>query len=241
MFSIAHRVCGQIRDFIVPPRPARTLCGRTLAVASIADIKLKHRELVLTFDDGPMPEHTEAVLRALDDAGVKATFLMIGAQARRNPDLVRMVAERGHTVGSHTNHHLNLKEVDPGIARADIDAGIENVAAALQPSRFPAAPFFRFPFLLGTRRLRKELGNRRIVVLDADITVGDSDVNLSPQRLYRQAVRRIVRRGSGMVLMHDIHARTATLLPGLFAEIRRRGFTIVHLVPATAESMSTQR
>ena len=234
MFSIVHRVCGQVRDFIVPPRPAHTLCGRTLAVAKIADIKLKHRELVLTFDDGPMPEHTEAVLRALDNAGVKATFLMIGAQAKRHPALVRMVAERGHTVGSHTNHHLNLKEVDPRTAWADIDAGIENIAKALQPSRFPAAPFFRFPFLLGTRPLRKELRNRRIVVLDADITVGDSDVTLSPQRLYRQAMRRIVRHGSGVVLMHDIHARTAALLPALLAELRRKGFTIVHLVPASA-------
>ncbi|WP_421913052.1 polysaccharide deacetylase family protein [Mesorhizobium sp.] len=223
------------------PRPAPSFAGRTLPIISTADIKLKHRELVLTFDDGPVPEHTEAVLRILDDAGVKATFLMIGAQAQRNPQLVRLVAERGHTVGSHTNHHLNLKELDPASARAEIEAGIKNVAAPLQSSPFRIAPFFRFPFLLGTRQLCNELGKRRIVVLTADVTVGDSDPTLSPQRLYNQAIRRIVRRGSGIVLLHDIHARTVAMLPGLLADLKRKGFTIVHLVPAISVARRARR
>ncbi|WP_167507059.1 MULTISPECIES: polysaccharide deacetylase family protein [unclassified Mesorhizobium] len=231
MLSIAYRCCWQLWDVVMPPKPAQALGGRTIEVGSIADIRLRHRELVLTFDDGPIPEHTEAVLRALDDAGVKATFLMIGAQAMAYPALVRMVAERGHTIGSHTNTHLNLKELDPKSARKEIDAGRENVAAALQQQRFRAAPFFRFPFLLSTPLLRNELSGRKIVVLDADINIGDSKEFLSPQLLYRQAIRRILRRGSGVVLLHDIHARTVTILPTLLAYLKTKGFTIVHLVP----------
>jgi len=236
MFFFSNKLWTQLRDLMTPPRPAQSFSGRTLHVQTISDIRLKHRELVLTFDDGPIPRHTEAVLRALDDAGVKATFLMLGVQASRNPDLVRMVAARGHTIGSHTDHHHNLKEVDLQAARVDIDSGIENVDAPLRRSGFSIAPFFRFPFLLGTRQLRKELRGRKIVVLDADITVGDSDVSLSPQRLYSQAVRRIVRRGSGIVLMHDIHARTAAILPNLLADLKARGFVIVHIVPAGVNS-----
>ncbi|WP_171026385.1 polysaccharide deacetylase family protein [Mesorhizobium comanense] len=202
-------------------------------MGAIADIKLKRRELVLTFDDGPMPQLTEDILKALDDAGVKATFMMIGAQASAHPALVRAVAEKGHTIGSHTQHHVNLRAVDPISAKAEIDKGRDSVATSLEPTRYRAAPLFRFPYLADTALLRAQLAKGDIVVLDVDISIGDEN-DLSPHQLYRQAMRRILRRGSGVVLMHDIHARTVAMLPKLLADLRARGFTIAHLVPAAA-------
>lgn len=230
MFSLATRLWALLRDILAPP-PAADFSGRTIAVRTIADIRLKHRELVLTFDDGPLPGCTERILAILEEAGVKATFLMVGAPARAHPATVRMVAQKGHTIGSHTENHTDLRAADPVLARAEIDGGRDSVAAPLQASRYRATPLFRFPYLADTPPLRDELARRGIVVLDVDINIGDEG-DLSPLQLHRQAIRRIVRRGSGIVLMHDIHARTAAMLPNLLADLKARGFTIVHLVAA---------
>ncbi|MBN9220677.1 MAG: polysaccharide deacetylase family protein [Mesorhizobium sp.] len=230
MFSLAARCWALFRDLWAPP-PAKDFSGRTIPVRTIADIRLKQRELVLTFDDGPLPGCTERILAILEDIGVKATFLMVGAPARANPATVRMVAQKGHTIGSHTENHADLRVAEPALARAEIDAGRDSVAAPLQSSHYRATPLFRFPYLADTPLLRDELAGRGIVVLDVDINIGD-DSDLSPQELHRQALRRIVRRGSGIVLMHDIHARTAAMLPNLLADLKRKGFTIVHLIAA---------
>ncbi|WP_292864065.1 polysaccharide deacetylase family protein [Mesorhizobium sp.] len=149
------------------------LAGRSVTVNSIADLKLGYHEVVLTFDDGPMPGRTENILKVLDNAGVKATFMMVGQMARSYPALVREVAAHGHTIGTHTQSHANLAHLSPAAAEAQIDGGIKSVSAALVPSMHSVAPFFRFPYLASTAALRRQLAARGIVVIDADIDSKD--------------------------------------------------------------------
>src|SRR5258708_13314047 len=63
------------------------------------------RGVALTFDDGPHPASTRAVLETLERAGAKATFFVIGEKAVRHPELVREIAARGHLVGVHGDRH----------------------------------------------------------------------------------------------------------------------------------------
>lgn len=71
------------------------------------------RTLALTFDDGPDPEWTPAILDVLDRHGVHATFFVTGAAAARHPGLVREIAARGHEVGNHTTTHVDLRTAGP--------------------------------------------------------------------------------------------------------------------------------
>ena len=64
------------------------------------------KSVYLTFDDGPIPEMTPAVLDILRNEGVQATFFMVGENAQRHPDLVDRVRHEGHRIGCHTFHHL---------------------------------------------------------------------------------------------------------------------------------------
>lgn len=64
------------------------------------------RAVYLTFDDGPIPEATPFILKTLDHYGIKATFFMVGENAKKHPDLFRMIVEAGHRVGNHTFNHL---------------------------------------------------------------------------------------------------------------------------------------
>ncbi|WP_054310701.1 polysaccharide deacetylase family protein [Mesorhizobium sp. 1M-11] len=213
-----------------PPLSFGGLAGRTVTVDSVSDLRLRKHEVALTFDDGPVPGRTHAVLDALDKAGVKATFLMVGQMAHAYPRLVREVAMRGHTIGTHTQSHANLTQVSTPNAEAQINSGMKNVSDALVPTRYRAAPFFRFPYLASTPRQRRQLAARGITVIDADIDSKDY-FQSSTEQLRQRTLARVEARGSGIILMHDIHARTGKMLPALLADLKERGYKVVRLVP----------
>src|SRR5262249_1101109 len=103
---------------------------------------LQPKEVVLTFDDGPWPGRTPVVVAALAAECVKATFFPIGKHAMYRPDILKQVAEQGHTVGSHTWSHKNLEKLSVDEAKEEIEKGVSAVHWALGG---PEAPFFRFP------------------------------------------------------------------------------------------------
>lgn len=202
-----------------------TLAGRTLSVASASEIALVPGEVILTFDDGPRPGKTEAILDTLDTFGIGATFMMLGTSAERHPGLVRLVAQRGHTIGTHTYDHADLSQLSNAEAMAEIAAGEEAVAKAL--GRAPS-PFFRFPYLAQTGFLRTSLTQSNVVVLDVDIDSKDY-FSETPARVMERTLARLDARGSGIILFHDIHARTVAMLPDFLAELDRRGYSVVRL------------
>ncbi|MEM0899873.1 MAG: polysaccharide deacetylase family protein [Pseudomonadota bacterium] len=199
------------------------LAGRTLTVQSIGDIQLGDKEVVLTFDDGPVGGRTDSILTTLDRFGVKATFLMVGQMASARPAQVRKVAKRGHSIGSHTMNHPNLARMSFDRAVAEIRRGEAPLrAAGINPT------FFRFPYLADTQALRNYLSRRGIVVLDADIDSKDY-FKVSPAAVAARTMRTLRQRGKGIILMHDLHARTATMLPDLLRQMEREGYKVVHL------------
>ena len=111
-------------------------------------LPLRDHEVVLTFDDGPLPRNSNQVLQVLADNCVKATFFTIGQQALANPEGVRKLAAAGHTIGTHTQDHpLTMDRMPIEKARQEIDGGIASVSAALSVPTM-LAPFFRIPGLL---------------------------------------------------------------------------------------------
>ncbi len=209
---------------------AKHLAGRTLEVATTADIILRPGEVILTFDDGPRAGKTPATLDTLDTYGVKATFLMLGSAAEANPQLARQVAQRGHTVGSHTYSHTDLGRLDRQAALNEIARGEAAVSAALGGEDL--APFFRFPYLSQTGYLRTTLLSGDMVVLDVDIDSKDY-YKEKTEVVTARTLDRLDARGSGIILFHDIHQRTVDLLPGFLAELEARGYSVVRLVPRT--------
>lgn len=219
---------GSAASFLSPG--GGSLAGRTIRVRSVADIRLGPKEVVLTFDDGPMPGKTDKILSILSAHGVKATFLMVGQMASAYPATARKVAAAGHSIGSHTQNHKNLRSLDRPAAMAQIEKGRQSIAGALGPSRSRPANFFRFPYLANTAELRRQLALHNMVVIDADIDSKDYFPS-SPEQVKERTLSRLGARGSGIILFHDIHARTASMLPGFLAELRKRGYKVVHIAP----------
>jgi peptidoglycan/xylan/chitin deacetylase (PgdA/CDA1 family) len=86
--------------------------------------------VALTFDDGPHPEGTPAVLEILAAAGVRATFFLVGEQVQRTGSLAAEIAAAGHAIALHGHRHRNLLRLTPGAVARDLDAGAETVSGA---------------------------------------------------------------------------------------------------------------
>jgi peptidoglycan/xylan/chitin deacetylase (PgdA/CDA1 family) len=192
-------------------------------------LRLKNREVVLTFDDGPVHGHSGKVLDALAAECVKATFFMMGLNVAEAPSLVRRAFEEGHSIGTHTFSHIHLDEVPLEKAKQDIELGIEAVTEALGKGRSPA-PFFRAPYLGITKDLEKFLYARGLMVWDIDVDSLDWSLE-SPEKVIESTLAVLEKKGKGILLMHDIKSQTARAMPVLLSELKRRGFRIVHVVP----------
>lgn len=130
---VVPRVAGALR---IPTR-----CGRPGAVA-------------LTFDDGPHPRGTPAVLDALAAAGVRATFFLVGEQVMRNRALAREIVAAGHAVALHGHRHRMLLRVAPGATAHDLDEGaavLEEATGATITLHRPPLGIYSWPALAGVR------------------------------------------------------------------------------------------
>jgi len=192
---------------------------------------LRDKEVVLTFDDGPWPENTPMVLKALKENCIKATFFEIGEHATWRPDISREVAAAGMTVGNHTWSHKDLAKnpyaKDIELAKQEIEMGVSAVHMAVGG---PTAPFFRFPDLQQPPELMTYLGTRNIAIFSTDIDTFDFKLR-KPEDVIKSAMTKLAKNGKGILLMHDFQHNTAEALPELLRQLKAGGYKIVHMMP----------
>ena len=184
-------------------------------------------EIVLTFDDGPSRSHTRAVLKALEQHCTKATFFLVGRMAAADPMMVREVANAGHTIGSHTWSHAKLSSLSAEKAEEEVELGLSVVAAALDGQ---VAPFFRFPYLRPNAAAVAYFKERGIGSFTIDVDSRDFRTR-DPEEVKKNVLTQLAGRHKGIILFHDIQPSTARALPSLLAELKQRGFKVVHMVP----------
>jgi peptidoglycan/xylan/chitin deacetylase (PgdA/CDA1 family) len=192
---------------------------------------LRDKEIVFTFDDGPWPDNTPMVLKALTENCTKATFFEIGEHATWRPDLSRDVAAAGMTIGSHTWSHKDLaknpyaKDIEQ--AKNEIEMGVSAVHMAVNG---PIAPFFRFPDLQMPADLMTYLGTRNIATFSTDIDSFDFKIR-KPEDVIKSVMTKLAKNGKGIILMHDFQHATAEAMPELLHQLKLAGYKVVHMVP----------
>jgi len=186
---------------------------------------LQAKEVVLTFDDGPWPASTRAVLDALAHHCIKATFFIIGKHAIWHPEIMKDVGKAGHTIGAHTWSHANLGKAKGDKALEEIEKGLSAVKLSLGAA---PAPFFRFPYLQDPKELVAYLGQRNIAIFSHDIDSFDFKFRNADQ-LTKSVLAKLEKKGKGIVLMHDFQQSTAKALPELLNQLKANGYKIVHM------------
>jgi peptidoglycan/xylan/chitin deacetylase (PgdA/CDA1 family) len=192
---------------------------------------LRDKEVVLTFDSGPRPETTAAVLKVLADNCLKATFFELGERATRYPEIVKEVAAAGHTIGSYTWSYRDLAN---GPYNTDLDAAKAEIEMGFSALRMAAgatiAPFFRFPDLREPPKLYPYFAERNIAVFSTDIDSFDFKLH-RPEQIIETVMDKVKKRGNGIILMQDSEIATVQALPELLRQLKVNGYKVVHMVP----------
>ena len=231
------------------PQPARAACNNpnALGVARTVEIDttggpgfgfehfkeldfLRDHEVVLTFDDGPWPHNTPAVLKALADQCTTGIFFPIGLHSTYEPEILKQVYAAGHIIGAHTWSHANLnnKKLTEQQKKDEIEKGFSAVKWAL--GGISPSPFFRFPALQHPPEMVTYLGNRNIAIFSCDLDSFDFKAS-KPEKVIETVMKKLDKQGKGIILMHDFQKHTAEALPELLNRLKAGGFKVVAMRP----------
>jgi peptidoglycan/xylan/chitin deacetylase (PgdA/CDA1 family) len=205
--------------------PNSPLFGRV-----VSQLRTHERLIALTFDDGPNPDATPAILDALGARGIKASFFILGRHAERWPDLVRRVADEGHTVCNHGYHHRKLHLKSPSYVRGDLELGTRVIvdACGVRPAFFRAPHGFRSPWVTA---IASRLGQRTVGWSRGVWDSSRPGVEVIAERTVRAA------KAGAILLLHDgdgydalgDRTQTARAVPLIIDRIRDMGLGFASL------------
>jgi len=162
----------------------------------LCEVETRERVVALTFDDGPNPEHTPALLEMLERKGIHATFFVVGRRVRRFPDIVTRAVQAGHEIANHTYWHVALTVLPPSEIRRTIrgTSALVERTAGVRP-RFVRPPFGWFND--GVLRVVRETGHIPVI--------GSIHPRDSRKPGTEVIVDRVLRRAApgGVIILHD--------------------------------------
>ncbi|MGC8832801.1 MAG: polysaccharide deacetylase family protein [Armatimonadota bacterium] len=195
------------------------------------------KEIALTFDDGPHPAYTPKLLDILDRYGVKATFFVVGMMARRYPNLVKEEAAKGHVVGNHTYHHVDLTK----LSEEEIADEIQRCDAVLKRILGKQPRYFRPPggdYNAKIAQISQAMGHTMVLWTDDP---GDY-ANPGEDVILERTLGRV--RNGGIILMHDGIQQTIDVLPTIITYLRNKGYrfvTVDEMLESTVEGGALQK
>lgn len=211
-------------------------------------LPLEPKEVVLTFDDGPIPRNTDRVLEALAHECTKATFFIVGAMAKSHPEALRRIAVAGHSVGHHTmTHPLDMVKRPVEWGKDNIASGWKTVDQILygKAEERPATPFFRYPGLFNSNGINTWLNSLDVGVFAIDAAGNDwlkgYLTATDAPNVMNEALKELEKTNGGVLLLHDIKESSSRAVAPLLVELKARGFKIVHIVPKKAPPPLTEQ
>ncbi|MEM7747267.1 MAG: polysaccharide deacetylase family protein [Pseudomonadota bacterium] len=219
-----------------PNRPGKLQTGRTITIDTDGGVAhgsvsygetqlLRDKEVILTFDDGPIAGRTNVILGALQEHCVKATFFPVGRMALIRPGILRDTLARGHTIGGHTWSHPNLRRAGLARSKREIGKGFAALEAVIGPR---VAPLFRFPYLAESKKTLAYVKSQDIASISIDIDSGDTR-GYGVSRVISSTMAQLRRRGRGILLFHDSKLVTVRALPQILNRLAKGGYRVVHL------------
>ena len=192
----------------------------------ICGSKTAEKVIALTFDDGPDPRSTPALLDLLKEENVESAFFCIGRNVAASPDIAARITADGHVIANHTFHHSNATN---WFTESRLLDEMKRTQDAIRQATNSASTCFRPPIGLSNPRVFRAARKAGLKVIGW--TVRSLDTRLTdPETIVRRIMKRI--RPGGIVLMHDGNipadrlVRTVRLL---LNELRARGYLIIRL------------
>ena len=175
--------------------------------------------VAFTFDDGPNPETTPAVIEACTKYNIPATFFIVtqritGKRGERSREVLQQELEAGFMIGSHSVTHANLKSGAAGLLAKEIDASLRTLA----PQINRPVGMFRPPFGAFNKAGRAWLKKLNMTEVLWSVDTLDWKAR-NPERLRAKVIRMITKQNGGVVLMHDVKPITAKIIQDVFDDL----------------------
>ncbi len=173
--------------------------------------------VALTFDDGPIPGKTDAVLAILREQGIKATFFLVGERIRSNPGLALQVALEGHDIGNHSESHRNLAKLGSAETIREISRCQDAISGAIGIK----ATLFRAPY--GAANMTTLAALSHLSLSAVFWSIDTRDWKAQSEAEVQNAALKDIQNGD-VILFHEHSRHTVGALPGIIRAISERGF-----------------
>lgn len=194
------------------------------------------KRIALSFDDGPLPEHTPRLLDCFAEAGLKTTFFVIGELVEKHPELVRRMLDEGHEVANHSYEHFNVRKMGDEEYLQDLlrcqrvlnEAVGEEMPLTIRPPYGILRP--RTTFALARQGYRHVLWS-----VDSD----DSSLAEGQSLAAHMAKKTLV--DGDIVLLHEDYVHTIEEMPAILADLLERGFTPVRCCDLLEDELAPEQ
>jgi peptidoglycan/xylan/chitin deacetylase (PgdA/CDA1 family) len=190
------------------------------------------KTLILTFDDGPRANIILKLLEELEKENIKATFFVLGWRAQKHPNLIEKIRQEGHDIQNHGWSHgrLDKMSLQKGINE------VEKTATLLQKQTGEKPTYFRPPFMVITRELRKALTERGYKIIGWDI--GSLDwVHKQKEKICQQVQNRLknIKKGTIIILFHET-SWTVKAIPEIISYAKQHNWSFATLKEAKLDA-----
>lgn len=217
---------------------------------NIENIHQGYNEIILTFDDGPNPGVTDRVLDILKEHNIKATFFVIGTNAKAHPELMKRILDEGHIVGNHSMTHTPLKNLETANWKKIVKREVLDAHTVIMPYlgnnrhfyfRAPAAAWVeKYANFLNSNSIGKEYIGPIVWDIGGEIEFKNGKYlqaadwacwskKITIDDCMSGYLYEAVQRKGGVVLMHDLRHQSAEMLSKIIPEFEHRGFTFTTL------------
>lgn len=196
-----------------------------------------NKQVILSFDDGPHPTLTQKISTALEKVGVRAHFLQVGKNVKNYPHVTKLLSARGHSIGNHSWDHADFTTLsleDQIKQLADTNKIIFETIGWVDP-------FFRYPYGATTAKLNDFLKAHQASSFLWSVDSNDwkkinSDGTIRTNaQVIKDTLNQLDKKGRGLVLFHDVHARTAELIPAFLTTLHKKGYKVVMLQASNSQ------
>ncbi|MHB9011080.1 MAG: polysaccharide deacetylase family protein [Ignavibacteriaceae bacterium] len=203
-----------LKYFYVPPLAIKFLFKDFVWNSSV-------RKILLTFDDGPMPDTTQMILRTLEEFKVKSIFFCVGENVKNNPDLISEILSEGHEIGNHTYSH----EIITRLSNLELKSQIDLFNRMLEDNHNYRVKYFRPPHGRFNFRTQKVMAEKKLKNVMWSLLTYDyrNDINL-----VNFAVNKYIKNNS-IIVLHDSRRSKRIIVDSIkliMEEVNKKGFEI---------------
>ncbi|MEI6132203.1 MAG: polysaccharide deacetylase family protein [Bacillota bacterium] len=192
------------------------------------------KEVVFTFDDGPSSIYTSQILDVLKQYNVKATFFVVGDQAKSNPDILRRMVDEGHLIGNHTYNHINMAIETKEKIKSDLNSVQRLIESATGTSTNLVRPPYNAnssPSELVDLQTLTDLKDLGYILVGADIDPSDYSLP-GVDKIVESTMKQLKDTGSNIIVMHDAggnREQTVEAVKRLIPLLKSNGYKIVNV------------